>query len=114
MYYPSYAKFMQKRSTGISMFFPIFIEKKQAGRYANNRWIIRMIYILLSIHLMEIDYSRTEARLMELIFIPIAIVFVAMFIHAVNDVSKVRKELELVKKQNEEIIELLKTRKKSI
>ncbi|WP_158651516.1 hypothetical protein [Mesobacillus jeotgali] len=51
---------------------------------------------------------------MELIFIPIAIVFIAMFIHAVNDVSKVRKELELVKKQNEKIIELLNSNKKSM
>jgi len=34
-----------------------------------------------------------------------------MFIHAVNDISKVRKELELVKKQNEEILELLSTQK---
>ena len=51
---------------------------------------------------------------MELLIIPIAIVFVAMFIHAVNDVSKVRKELDLVKKQNAEIIELLKSQKKTM
>lgn len=51
---------------------------------------------------------------MELLIIPVAIVFIAMFIHAVNDVSKVRKELDLVKKQNDEIIELLKTQKKSV
>lgn len=51
---------------------------------------------------------------MELLIIPVAIVFIAMFIHAVNDVSKVRKELEHVKKQNEEIIKLLKTQKKSM
>ncbi|ESU33373.1 hypothetical protein G3A_06740 [Bacillus sp. 17376] len=51
---------------------------------------------------------------MELLIIPVAIVFIAMFIHAVNDVSKVRKELEFVKKQNEQILELLKTQKKSM
>lgn len=49
---------------------------------------------------------------MELLLIPAAIVFLAMFLHAVNDISKVRKELELVKKQNGEIIELLKSKKK--
>lgn len=49
---------------------------------------------------------------MELILIPVAIVFIAMFIHAVNDVSKIKKELELVKKQNADIIELLKSHKK--
>lgn len=48
---------------------------------------------------------------MELLLIPTAIVFIAMFIHAVNDISKVRKELELVKKQNEEILELLSNQK---
>ncbi|MBT2682709.1 hypothetical protein [Bacillus sp. ISL-37] len=46
------------------------------------------------------------ARSMELLIIPIAIAFFAKFIHTVNAVSKVRKELELVKKQNEEIIVL--------
>lgn len=48
---------------------------------------------------------------MELLLIPAAIVFIAMFIHAVNDISKVKEELELVKKQNEEILELLSTQK---
>ncbi|WLR57421.1 hypothetical protein LC048_11525 [Mesobacillus subterraneus] len=51
---------------------------------------------------------------MELLIIPIAIVFISMFINAVNDVSKVRKELELVKQQNIEIIELLKSNTKSM
>lgn len=46
---------------------------------------------------------------MELLLIVVAIVFISMFLHAVNDVSKVRKELEHVKKQNAEIIELLKS-----
>ena len=58
-----------------------------------------------------IKLIQNGGKNMELLLIPAAIVFTAMFIHSVNDISKVRKELELVKKQNEEILELLSNQK---
>lgn len=100
----------------VSIIVPI--NAMMAALTANTTWglsnLVYLFFIFLSPNFptkVIIKLIQNGGKNMELLLIPAAIVFIAMFIHAVNDISKVKEELELVKKQNEEILELLSTQK---